>query len=839
MAKKRVLEILYPFAGKNRRWAFDKQPPATAYDMKNMRPDDSDSLRTRGATRPGMNKAYPSVTQADEVRLLSQVRAVASNLFGLWEDGFDQTAGGDLCAADPLWTLLPPNVFCPDIVGSKARAKPIAEITCGSVLDASANLDLDPAQQFSVSIKRTWEAIPGGHINTGKLWIVAGLDDANPVYALDSLAFIVDLVPLQPERVIWSLQNIQGGVTLPADIVTFNDPTFDTQAEFKMELRVNSAGTNIKGLVDGVVKVELTAATFPLIGKRMGLIFKRVNELATHEAEYFKVTYQKLGDAAEANRNYLVAGAGNRLHIEDEDGLDISVAATASLPVDIVTNPPAPYRTIQAVPYLGKLYIADFDEPRASGVDGAIDGGDANLFTSATYPNWASAGVDVDNDTIVLSQTDPPPSGTNEYDKTYKILSISGGNLFLEVDAAVGLGNIRFRIERAPKLYDPITDTLEILHVTPPSKASQVPAGNPLITVFQDALWFAGGRNNPHVWFKSAQGLFDDNDQPDFNYGLTDEGAAAAGNNSNAGLIGEPITAMIPTTEDFVLFGALGSTWIMRGDPTVGGRLDNLSRRVGIIGPDSWAYGPNSSVFFESRDGLYMVPPGAGGFPQSISEEVLPGELQNINTVTKHVVMQYDVVRRGLLIFVTTAGKTSGFWYDFEVPGFSPLEQASTPRSVFTSLRYEADSIANADVILGCRDGFLRRYSEGAVDDDGTPIKTFLTFGPFPVASQPHLDGVIQQLQLILGENSAPVTWEVYVGSTAEKCVKNYNAGKVAVTGVTRTSTNGQTLFSIHRPRRRGYAAMIKLRQISNQRWSFEKLIVVLMDRGRHRVEMT
>lgn len=831
MGQQRVVTVPFPMRGLNRRWAYGQQAPDTAFDMLNVRPDESAEQRTRGGTRPGIVRPYPTQVGADEVRLLSQVRAVPTLQAKFWLDEFGDFGSGGLFQ-NPLWSL-PLNgdnepQYETFIGKTGVRDSNSDSFKSSAVRTAISDLDLTTGYSVRAMTLR------GGAPPHGIYTLYVGLDNATPDLAQDALVFQWAWLGPGESGVIF-IKSIKAGVVVGSVF----DAVFTAAGltPHLMTFDINPSAGTATALVDGAQVVQLTSITFPLTGGgRVGFSLQADGVFQFTAFDNFVVTYTSTAVAVQLNRNYLVAGSNGGLKRENTDGDDLEAAAAASA-ANIVVTPPAPQQSIQAVDYLGLLYIADHDEPIASGTDGSATG---TALTSGTNLTMGDD-VDADNDVVVITAA---TTATNL--GTYLVASGTGGTITLAVAVAQNEGSLTFRVERAPKIYDPIADTLTIwydpLGAGPPPAAdgviaNQPPTGTIAIGTFMDRVVLAGGKNNPQVWFMSARG-----DPLGWDFSLTNEGAAVAGDDSNAGQIGAPITAMIPSVDDYLLFGSLGSLWIMRGDPTVGGRMDNLSRRIGIVGTEAWCYGPNSQIFFLSRDGLYTIAPGATSYPQSVSEEVLPSALKNIDNVNTHAMLEYDVLRRGIHIHLTKldSGVGLNYWFDLEIPGFWPFEFGNVNHAPFVTLQYEADKSTSADMILGGRDGYLRRYASSAAVDDATdvePIVSYVILGPIPLGSAPDREGLIQRIEIILGRLSNPITWKIYVANTAEDAIRKMSEGQHQKTGTTRASTSGgnHSLLSVHHPRVRDYYMVIRLENVNDDRWWFEQFIAIVKDVGRHR----
>jgi hypothetical protein len=221
----------------------------------------------------------------------------------------------------------------------------------------------------------------------------------------------------------------------------------------------------------------------------------------------------------------------------------------------------------------------------------------------------------------------------------------------------------------------------------------------------------------------------------------------------------------------------------------------------------------------------------------------LPAALKEINSETHHVTLEYDVLRRGIHIHVTSIeqGNSRHYWYDLEVPGFWPFEFGDTDHAPFTTLQYEADKATQAAMLLGGRDGYLRRYNQSSAVDDVTdeePIVSYALIGPIPLGSTPDREGMIQRLDVILGRASNQVTWKIYVANTAEDAIRKANASLHQKSGTTRQVPSGEdvhSLLSVHHPRCRDYYAVIRLENTDNKRWAFEQFVAIIKDVGKHR----
>lgn len=152
--------------------------------------------------------------------------------------------------------------------------------------------------------------------------------------------------------------------------------------------------------------------------------------------------------------------------------------------------------------------------------------------------------------------------------------------------------------------------------------------------------------------------------------------------------------------------------------------------------------------------------------PQSVSRERLPDELIDVVQNTDFVVsMEYDVRFRGLHIYVTptNVGPTTHYWFDWETQSFwrTLLGDAN-----FEPFAVTYDAKAN-HVLLGCRDGYIRRYDVAALDDDGTATAKELDYGPIPLNR--GRAAMAESLEITLDDGADAVSWAFRSGNSPEE----------------------------------------------------------------------
>jgi len=355
--------------------------------------------------------------------------------------------------------------------------------------------------------------------------------------------------------------------------------------------------------------------------------------------------------------------------------------------------------------------------------------------------------------------------------------------------------------------YDPDDDTLR--PVFQDWAKGSVPTNCTAITTWRDRL-VAVESSDPQNFKMSRQG-----NPLDWDYTAEDAQRPVAGSLISAGAIGEPITALIPYHHNCLIVGCTTSLWILTGDPALGGTARKLDPEIGILDKRAWCIVSGGYLFFMSLDGLYVMPPGCGTAPTSVSRETLPEELMDINISSKTVTMAYDMRYRGMHLFIYDGSSTDHWFIDIR----TRLEGDKLSAS-FWPVSYHADhgasacharkdtTIADSNVVFGGKDGYLRNLQTSLDQDDGSnAISSHIVFGPFTLGdSKGVTEGKLTSLCAALARGSGDVTWSVHVGQTAEDAV---NAA-ARESGTWKGYSDAGLQYKAH-PRARGGYATVKI----------------------------
>lgn len=278
-----------------------------------------------------------------------------------------------------------------------------------------------------------------------------------------------------------------------------------------------------------------------------------------------------------------------------------------------------------------------------------------------------------------------------------------------------------------------------------------------LIEMWRGRIVLSGVQSSPHNWFMSRQA-----DPLDWDYAQTDAQAAVAGNNAEAGEIGDVVNAMVPYSDDYIIFGCDHSIWMMSGCPMCGGRIDNISEVTGMVWGRPWCTTPDKRVlFYGSRGGVWSMTPGQS-LPERISQAIDP-ELKDYN-IDEHVFrMAYDTRFDLAYLFITPiGGTTAGTHYVFDVNrgGWMKDEFASYNYDGYCCKMFDGDDPDDRVLLIGCKDGHVRKYDTSVSADDTKAFQSEAWYGA--VMFRDDNLAVLKTLRPTMSNNTDQANLEVY-----------------------------------------------------------------------------
>lgn len=269
-----------------------------------------------------------------------------------------------------------------------------------------------------------------------------------------------------------------------------------------------------------------------------------------------------------------------------------------------------------------------------------------------------------------------------------------------------------------------------------------LPADCRIVVAWAGGVWITGDPVTPHVVSGSRTGnIFD----WDFAASATDTAGAFQFTGENEGMVGEPVTALVPFSSDTMLIASADGLWALRGHPRRGGILEKISDKIGILGQGAWTKGPNGELFFMSRMGVATMQPGGNSVPTLLSEKVVPSELVGLphSYLDPKINLEYDVRWNGVHVTVRGA-EAQAWWLDLSGDGgFHEMTFAEYPVTIarFDSQETEAAS----GVLYGRDDGIFRFDADGAES-----IAYKLVTNPTPIAESLSTRSVVSKATVLL-----------------------------------------------------------------------------------------
>jgi hypothetical protein len=335
------------------------------------------------------------------------------------------------------------------------------------------------------------------------------------------------------------------------------------------------------------------------------------------------------------------------------------------------------------------------------------------------------------------------------------------------IQSAVLYQKVYFVDGTSQVVFDPILSTVSTWEST---SSGQMPERARLVENWRGRMVLARAPDDPQNWFMSKK---DDPLNWDYFPSVPTETDAVAGNNSPAGLVPDLVNAMVPYSDDLLLFGGDHSIWALVGDPAAGGRLDLISDVTGMSWGRPWAKDPNGVLyFFGSRGGLYRLIPG--GKPERLSLHKIERRLQDVDLATYYIRLAYNYRDEGIHIFQMPfgAGGTSVRHWFYEIKTDSFWEDqfgTSSSTGVQPTAAYllDSDSFDDRTLLLGCEDSRIRQWSASSTNDDTVAIDSTVLLGPLAGRIEGH-DTQFSGLNVVLTNTMYGGHYEMFAAEDPE-----------------------------------------------------------------------
>lgn len=323
---------------------------------------------------------------------------------------------------------------------------------------------------------------------------------------------------------------------------------------------------------------------------------------------------------------------------------------------------------------------------------------------------------------------------------------------------------------------------------------SPVPIPGRRICTWNGRTVIYGFKQQPQLWFMSKQ--FDPLDW-DYDPETTTVTQATNGNVSQAGLVGDLIRCMIPYSDDTLVVLCDHTIWLLKGDPLIGGKFDNVSRSIGGLDGKAWAIdGFGQMYFYAPIGGIFKMTPGA--MPTRVSQPI-ERQLDNIDVSANSISLEWDLQLQCLWVWVTPFDATAtatNFCYEERTNSWQKDVYKKSSHQPFATWAFDGDLPEDRRILVGGRDGYMRIIQNIAADDDGHAIESYVWLGP--ISTKALDDILLKELQATLGDSSGSVRWDIHVGRTVEEAFASASVrGGIWTAGRNRVSLVNRSGFSV------------------------------------------
>jgi len=202
--------------------------------------------------------------------------------------------------------------------------------------------------------------------------------------------------------------------------------------------------------------------------------------------------------------------------------------------------------------------------------------------------------------------------------------------------------------------------------------------------------------------------------------------------------------------------------------------------------------------------------------------------------------MAYNRIDYGIHICITLLedGSNYNYWYDLKTEGFF-LETYPIQCGAYSLFYYAANDTTLRDMLVGCKDGYLRKFDKTAEDDNigGSDqlIDSYAVLGPIQLSDGIN-DGTLGNINVVSaggisggGDDSDDIDFSVFSARTSEHITKTITA-KYSGT----FSSPGYQKGNKDRRKARGRFGAVKIgNDTLTETWGFEKLTLDVKQIGR------
>jgi len=307
-----------------------------------------------------------------------------------------------------------------------------------------------------------------------------------------------------------------------------------------------------------------------------------------------------------------------------------------------------------------------------------------------------------------------------------------------------------------------------------------------------------------YQWAMSRQGDF-----TDWVYCANDAQTPIAGSCSDCGRLWDRIIALIPFSDDYLVFGCLNSMWVLRGDPAWGGSIDVLTNTEGILGRSAYCFDMHNNLYYASNQGLIRVAKGMTSF-ENLSKDKVPDIFKGLNP-SNGIILQYDEENMGINIYSSPGDNPPagyGQWYydlrnsavelyddvvghHYVDSGIITANSARGPVAIPNSVGNYAAVELRATTTSFIVDNLTIRVEPSGqmlvsnnnrkptvIEGDFSPGKAI--YGPFPMIGGGFGDGKMTQLAVTKGADNTSKTAYIYSGNSETEVWSDIDTGTSA-----------------------------------------------------------
>ncbi len=359
-----------------------------------------------------------------------------------------------------------------------------------------------------------------------------------------------------------------------------------------------------------------------------------------------------------------------------------------------------------------------------------------------------------------------------------------------------------------------------------PSAGSFPDGGSNVMCLFEGRIWM-NSMYHPNQWLATKQGdPLDLDDSVD-----TDIQAAISSQSSEAGIVGDSLVSLIPYKDNYLIFGLVNSIYILRGGSTGSGALSSFTQETGIFSPESFCWDNENNLYIVGLTGFFKIPNGMATGDTSldnISFRKLPNLFNTLklNRQTDRVVMGYDRDNNIINVSISLQDGTWSYNFAYDIKNDAIFPDKYTTGKVPSSFLYVNNYQNNlAGLLIGCYDGYIRKFDPTLKTDDGDTIDSYVLYGPIILNDYIRANIKVKEIQIVLSEDSDGVSWFVYQGATPEAIKKGIKDGTLDYTHSGTFTSGGQQPVIDNKIAGQSIAILLR-NNVNNTSWGVEKLVI-------------